>query len=84
MKKNGLVKEDACDQTKWRGVIETMPYKTRPTPSMGTILDPTCDDDKRQIMFGNMVNIALEKSTISGNRTFGNLACYLNIELVQN
>ena len=24
MKKNGLVKEDACDQTKWRGVVKTM------------------------------------------------------------
>ena len=24
MKKNGLVKEDACDRTKWRGVIKTI------------------------------------------------------------
>ena len=24
MKKNGLVKEDACNQTKWRGVVKTM------------------------------------------------------------
>ena len=24
MKKNGLVKEDACDRTKWRGVLKTM------------------------------------------------------------
>ena len=24
MKKNGLVKEDACDQTKWQGVVKTM------------------------------------------------------------
>ena len=24
MKKNGLVKEDACDPTKWRGVVKTM------------------------------------------------------------
>ena len=24
MKKNGLVKEDACNRTKWRGVVETM------------------------------------------------------------
>ena len=24
MKKNGLVKEDACDRTKWRGVVKTM------------------------------------------------------------
>ena len=24
MKKNGLVKEDACDQTKWRGVVKTI------------------------------------------------------------
>ena len=24
MKKNGLGKEDACDRTKWRGVVKTM------------------------------------------------------------
>ena len=24
MKKNGLMKEDACDRTKWRGVVKTM------------------------------------------------------------
>ena len=24
MKKNGLVKEDACDRTKWQGVVKTM------------------------------------------------------------
>ena len=24
MKKNGLVKEHACDRTKWRGVVKTM------------------------------------------------------------
>ena len=24
MKKNGLVKEDACDRTKWRGMVKTM------------------------------------------------------------
>ena len=24
MKKNGLVKEDTCDQTKWRDVVKTM------------------------------------------------------------
>ena len=24
MKKNGLVKEDACDRTKWRGVVKTI------------------------------------------------------------
>ena len=24
MKKNGLVKEDACDRTKWRGVVKTL------------------------------------------------------------
>ena len=24
MKKNGLVKENACDRTKWRGVVKTM------------------------------------------------------------
>ena len=24
MKKNGLVKEDACNRTKWRGVVKTM------------------------------------------------------------
>ena len=24
MKKNGQVKEDACDRTKWRGVVKTM------------------------------------------------------------
>ena len=24
MKENGLVKEDACDRTKWRGVVKTM------------------------------------------------------------
>ena len=24
MKKNGLVKEDVCDRTKWRGVVKTM------------------------------------------------------------
>ena len=24
MKKNGLVKKDACDRTKWRGVVKTM------------------------------------------------------------
>ena len=24
MMKNGLVKEDACDRTKWRGVVKTM------------------------------------------------------------
>ena len=24
MKKNGLVKEDACDRTKWRGIVKTM------------------------------------------------------------
>ena len=24
MKKNGLMKKDACDRTKWRGVVKTM------------------------------------------------------------
>ena len=24
MKKNGLEKEDACDRTKWRGIVKTM------------------------------------------------------------
>ena len=24
MKKNGLVEENACDRTKWRGMVETM------------------------------------------------------------
>ena len=24
MRKNGLVKKDACDQTKWRGEVKTM------------------------------------------------------------
>ena len=24
MKKNGLVKEDACNRTKWRGMVKTM------------------------------------------------------------
>ena len=45
MKKNGLVKEDACDRTKWRGVVKTRPHEIRPTPSTGTISDPTCDDE---------------------------------------
>ena len=30
MKKNGLMKEDACDGTKWRGVAKTM---TIPNPA---------------------------------------------------
>ena len=48
MKKNGLVKEDACDRTKWRGVVKTRPNEIRPTSSKGTIQDPTCDDDDRK------------------------------------
>ena len=28
MKKNGLVKEDACDGTKWRGVVKTTNMKS--------------------------------------------------------
>ena len=34
MKKNGLVKEDACDRTKWRGMVKTM-----------TIQNPANSDD---------------------------------------
>ena len=41
MKKNGLKKEDACNRTKWRGVVKTTTYEIRPTPSTGTIPDPT-------------------------------------------
>ena len=29
MKKNGLVKEDACDRAKWRGVVKTMSCQLR-------------------------------------------------------
>ena len=40
MKKNGLVKEDASNRTKWRGVVKTMTIRNPPTPSTGTIPDP--------------------------------------------
>ena len=45
MKKNGLLKEDACDGTKWEGVVKTMTIQNPPTPLTGTIPDPRCDDD---------------------------------------
>ena len=43
MKKNGLEKEDACDRTKWRGVVKTMIIRNPANFSTGTIPDPTCD-----------------------------------------
>ena len=33
MKKNGLGKEDACDRTKWRGMVKTMTIRN-PTNSV--------------------------------------------------
>ena len=45
MKKIGLVKEDACDQTKWRGVVKTMTMRNPANSTTGTISDTTCDDD---------------------------------------
>ena len=45
MKKNRLVKEDAGDRTKWRGVVKTMTIRNPANSSTGTIPDPTCDDD---------------------------------------
>ena len=38
MKKNGLVKDDACDRTKWRGVAKTMTIRN---PANGTDGDNT-------------------------------------------
>ena len=48
MKKNGLVKEDACDRIKWRGVVKTitMTIRNPATLSTGTMyMDSTSDDD---------------------------------------
>ena len=46
MKKNGLVKEDACDQIKWRGVVKTMTIRNPAALSTGTMyMDSTSDDD---------------------------------------
>ena len=44
MKKNGLVKEDAYYQTKWRDVVKTMTIQNPANSDDGAILDPTCDD----------------------------------------
>ena len=43
MKKNGLGKEDACDQTKWRGVVKTTMIRNPANSVDGTISNPTCD-----------------------------------------
>ena len=40
IKKNGLVREDACDRAKWRAVVKTRPYEIRPTPLTWSIPDP--------------------------------------------
>ena len=45
MKENGLVKEDACDQTKWRGMVKAMTILNSANSIMRIILDPTCDDN---------------------------------------
>ena len=48
MKKNGLVKEDACDGTKWRGVVKTITM-TLQNPVNSVDKDntvSTCDDDQ--------------------------------------
>ena len=46
MKKNGLVKEDACDQAKWRGVVKTMTIRNSANFIDGnnTGLNMWCDD----------------------------------------
>ena len=41
MKKNGLVKEDACNRTKWQGVVKTMIIRNPANSVEGKILDPT-------------------------------------------
>ena len=43
-KKNVMVKEDACDWTKWRGLAKTMTIQYRPISSTGTTPDPKWDD----------------------------------------
>ena len=41
MKKNGQVEEDACNRTKWRGVIKTMTIRNPANSVDGAIPDPT-------------------------------------------
>ena len=45
MKKNGLVVEDKCDRTKWRGVVKTMTIQNPANSVDGDNPDPKCDDD---------------------------------------
>ena len=47
MNKNGLVKKDTCDRTKWRGVVKTMTIQNPANLLTGTIPDPTCDDEMK-------------------------------------
>ena len=42
--KNGLVKEDACDRTKWRGVVKAMTIRNPANFVEGDTPDPTCGD----------------------------------------
>ena len=44
-RKNGLVKEDACDRTKWRGVVKTMTIRNPANSVDGTIPGAACDGD---------------------------------------
>ena len=45
MKNNGLGKEDACERTKWRGVVKTMTIRNSANSADGDNPDSTCDDD---------------------------------------
>ena len=50
MKKNGPVKEDACDRAKRRDVVKTTTIRNPAYSVKGSIPDPTCDDDDVGVM----------------------------------
>ena len=50
MKKNGPVKEDACDRAKRREVVKTTIIRNPAYYVNGSIPDPTCDDNDVGVM----------------------------------
>ena len=49
MKKNVLVKEDACNRTKWPGVVKTIIIRNPANSVDGYNTGSTCDDDVKTI-----------------------------------
>ena len=73
-KKNRLVKEDACDRTKWRAVVKTVTIRNPATSSTETIPDSTCNDDDALQMIREVLQKSL-KHIVLQTRKYTILTC---------